>query len=103
MSSQPKGLRCQAVRPVHLGPVVPRAPAADVDVDEVDVEGQSCGLHGVSDRAVQQADTWTDRKGHRDQGSWGGLWRNETKMDPLKDRHEEFVFYVVKVNMISHL
>lgn len=43
-------------------PVVPRAPAADVDVDEVDVEGQSCGLCGIDDRAVQQAATWTDRK-----------------------------------------
>ena len=68
------------MRPVHLGPVVPWAPTADVDVDEVDVEGQSCGLHGISDRAVQQADTWTGRKGHTEQSSEGGLWKNQTKI-----------------------
>lgn len=62
MSSQPKGLLCQDVGPIHLSPVVRRAPAADVDVDEVEVEGQSRGLHGVGDRAVQQADTWKGRK-----------------------------------------
>lgn len=60
LSSQPKGLLCQAFRPVQRDSVVRRAPAADVDVDEVDVEGQSCGLHGISDIAAQQADTWTD-------------------------------------------
>ncbi|KAF3840174.1 hypothetical protein F7725_018891 [Dissostichus mawsoni] len=58
-----KGPRCQAVGAVHLGPVVPRAPAADVDVNEVHVEGQGCGLHCIGDRTGQQADTWTDPKG----------------------------------------
>lgn len=37
----------------------------DADVDEADVEGQSCGLCVIRDAAVQQAATWTDRKGHR--------------------------------------
>ena len=46
-----------------------RRPTADVDVDEVDVKGKSCCLHGISDRAIQQADTCTDRNGHRDQSS----------------------------------
>lgn len=64
MGSQPKGPRRQAERPVHRGPVVLGAPAADVDVDEGHVVGQGRGLHGIGDGAVQQADTWTDRKGH---------------------------------------
>lgn len=68
MRPQPKGLLCQDVGPIHLGPVVPRAPAAHVDVDEVEVEGQSRGLHGVRDGAVQQADTWKGWK--RSRGDW---------------------------------
>lgn len=62
MSSSPKGPLCQALRSIHLCPIVPRAPTADGDVDEVDDKGQSCGLYGISDRAVQQADTCTDEK-----------------------------------------
>lgn len=66
MSSEPWGLLCQPVRPIHLTPRRSRGPRRrDTDVDEADVEGQSCGLCVIRDAAVQQAATWTDRKGQR--------------------------------------
>lgn len=65
--------------PVQLSPVVPRAPAADVDVDEVEVIGQSRGLHGVGDRAVQQADTWKGRE------------RSRGCLEEAESKHREYV------------
>lgn len=66
MSSEPWGLLCQPVRPIHLTPRRSRGPRRrDADVDEADVEGQSCGLCVIRDAGVQQAATWTDRKGQR--------------------------------------
>lgn len=85
MSSEPWGLLCQPALLIHPPAHRSRGPwRRDADVDEADVEGQSCGLCVIRDAAVQQAATWTDRKGQREETKQTNRTKSEENVTVLK-------------------
>lgn len=78
----------------------------DADVDEADVEGQSCGPCVITDAAVQQAATWTDRKGHREETKQENRRKNKENVITLKKQNKmslvlTFLNLLLQVDFVS--